>query len=372
MLALYLIAKLRQRTKMESDASESGPEQRIRRLLAVLLLSELALFVATVFIGKLSQVHERYLIVLLPPFPLWLSLRWHAARQQSAALILTAAALLAVVVTAARLYSIMEGQSRLAFPYAEMTAEIASFAQAPLEVLADRPENAANVAMRLPGASVCDGRPRTFRMLVVADDSATVSELGRSLEEGYEPIGEVRILERPWRWKPDRRASLAMQLWQVRPIPKPRSWSGLSSKLLAARMGSMFFYLHDWFSGAIVNQMVKYNSATLNRTFAALADPTRRRILAHLARGDKRVTHLARPHAMSLPAVSKHLRVLENAGLLRRRRYGRIHEMQLEAKPLQQAAQWVEQYREFWEGSLDRLAEYLEKTNEAMVKKGSK
>ena len=109
--------------------------------------------------------------------------------------------------------------------------------------------------------------------------------------------------------------------------------------------------------------MVKYSSATLDRTFAALADPTRRRILAHLARGDKCVTHLARPHAMSLPAVSKHLRVLEKAGLLRRRRYGRVHEMQLEAKPLKQAAEWVEEYRKFWEGSLDRLAEYLEKTN---------
>ncbi len=109
--------------------------------------------------------------------------------------------------------------------------------------------------------------------------------------------------------------------------------------------------------------MVKYSSGNLDRTFAALADPTRRRILAHLARGDKCVTHLARPHAMSLPAVSKHLRVLEKAGLLRRRRYGRVHEMQLEAKPLKQAAQWVEEYRKFWEGSLDRLADYLEKTN---------
>ena len=118
------------------------------------------------------------------------------------------------------------------------------------------------------------------------------------------------------------------------------------------------------------NQMVKYSSNTLDRTFAALADPTRRRILGHLAHGDKCVTHLARSHAMSLPAVSKHLRVLEKAGLLRRRRYGRIHEMQLEAKPLKQAAQWVEEYRKFWEGSLDRLAQYLETTNKAAGKKG--
>jgi len=117
--------------------------------------------------------------------------------------------------------------------------------------------------------------------------------------------------------------------------------------------------------------MVKYPSATLNRTFAALADPTRRRILAHLSRGDRCVTDLARPHAMSLPAISKHLRVLEKAGLLRRRRYGRVHEIQLQAKPLKQAAQWVEEYRKFWEGSLDRLAEFLEKTDKRSRKKGA-
>src|ERR1041385_2865018 len=116
--------------------------------------------------------------------------------------------------------------------------------------------------------------------------------------------------------------------------------------------------------------MVKYPSTQLDRTFAALADPTRRRILSHLPRGDRRVTDLARPHNMSLPAISKHLRVLEKAGLLRRRRYGRVHQMQLEAEPLKQAAEWVEKYLKFWDGSLDRLAAYLEKANRAAVKKG--
>lgn len=106
--------------------------------------------------------------------------------------------------------------------------------------------------------------------------------------------------------------------------------------------------------------MVKYSSKTLNDTFAALADPTRRRILAQLARGDQRVTCLARPHAMSLPAISKHLRVLEKAGLLRRRRYGRVHEMQLQARPMKQASEWIAKYRAFWEDSFDRLADYLE------------
>ena len=118
--------------------------------------------------------------------------------------------------------------------------------------------------------------------------------------------------------------------------------------------------------------MVKYSSTALDRTFAALADPTRRRILSRLARGDQSVTRLARPYAMSLPAVSKHLRVLEKAGLIRRRRYGRVHQLNLEAEPLKRAAEWVEKYRKFWEGSLDRLAAYLEKTDRDLVKKGIK
>jgi len=136
--------------------------------------------------------------------------------------------------------------------------------------------------------------------------------------------------------------------------------SSVRSSLYGFKRTLKFFICTAVVSILSLNQMVKYSSRTLNRTFAALADPTRRRILAHLARGDKCVTHLAKPHAMSLPAVSKHLRVLEKAGLLRRRRYGRVHEMRLDAKPLRQAAQWVEEYRKFWQGSLDRLAKYLE------------
>jgi DNA-binding transcriptional ArsR family regulator len=109
----------------------------------------------------------------------------------------------------------------------------------------------------------------------------------------------------------------------------------------------------------ILNHMVKCSPRLLNRTFAALADPTRRRILEHLAHGDRCVTDLARPYSMSLPAVSKHLRVLENAGLVSRRRRGRMHSLKLEAKPMQQAQAWIEEYRKFWEESFDRLDEYL-------------
>ena len=105
--------------------------------------------------------------------------------------------------------------------------------------------------------------------------------------------------------------------------------------------------------------MVKYSTSLLDRTFAALSDPTRRRILANLAEGERCVTDLAKPHRMSLPAVSKHLRVLEKAGLVHRHRDGRVHRLKLDAAPMQQAQQWIEEYRRFWEESFDRLDEYL-------------
>jgi DNA-binding transcriptional ArsR family regulator len=105
--------------------------------------------------------------------------------------------------------------------------------------------------------------------------------------------------------------------------------------------------------------MVKHESPLLDRTFAALADPTRRSILANLTEGERCVTDLAKPHRMSLPAISKHLRVLEKAGLVRRKRDGRVHRLKLEAKPMQEAQQWIEEYRRFWEESLDRLDTYL-------------
>jgi DNA-binding transcriptional ArsR family regulator len=98
----------------------------------------------------------------------------------------------------------------------------------------------------------------------------------------------------------------------------------------------------------------------LNRTFAALADPTRRAILARLAAGEASVTELAEPFAMSLPAVSKHLKVLERAGLIARGRERQWRPSRLEAGPLKDVADWTERYRRFWEESYDRLDEYLE------------
>lgn len=100
----------------------------------------------------------------------------------------------------------------------------------------------------------------------------------------------------------------------------------------------------------------------LSHTFAALADPTRRAILARLASGESSVTELAEPFAMSLPAVTKHLKVLEKAGLISRGRQAQWRPCKLEAQPLRDATDWIAQYRQFWEGSLDRLELYLQQT----------
>jgi DNA-binding transcriptional ArsR family regulator len=97
----------------------------------------------------------------------------------------------------------------------------------------------------------------------------------------------------------------------------------------------------------------------LSTTYAALADPTRRAILTRLAAGEATVGELAEPFAMSLPAVSKHLKVLERAGLIARRRKAQWRPCRIEARPLKEAAQWLEHYRHFWDDSFDRLDAYL-------------
>jgi DNA-binding transcriptional ArsR family regulator len=97
----------------------------------------------------------------------------------------------------------------------------------------------------------------------------------------------------------------------------------------------------------------------LSTVFAALADPTRRAILARLTDGEASVTELAEPHAMSLPAISKHLKVLEHAGLITRSRNAQWRPCRLEAAPLQEATSWLEGYRRFWDESWNRLDEHL-------------
>ena len=110
----------------------------------------------------------------------------------------------------------------------------------------------------------------------------------------------------------------------------------------------------------------------LSTTLAALADPTRRAILARLVAGEATVTELARPFPISLPAVSRHLKVLEHAGLITRGRDAQWRPCRLEAEPLREVAEWTEQYRRFWEQRLDRLENYLRELQAKPAKTGAR
>ena len=110
--------------------------------------------------------------------------------------------------------------------------------------------------------------------------------------------------------------------------------------------------------------MVNDSSEQLTTIFSALADPTRRAILERLARGEASGTELARPFSISVPAISKHLRVLKNADLILHRKDGRKHLFRLAARPLKEAATWLEHYQQFWETQFDSLDTYLLATSE--------
>ena len=114
-----------------------------------------------------------------------------------------------------------------------------------------------------------------------------------------------------------------------------------------------------YFTNWLNKLMVTATSDPISSTFAALADPTRRAILAHLAAGEASVTELAEPFEMSMPAVSKHLKVLERAGLIARSREAQWRPCRLQAGPLKDADEWLERYRRHWEQSFDRLDDYL-------------
>jgi DNA-binding transcriptional ArsR family regulator len=114
--------------------------------------------------------------------------------------------------------------------------------------------------------------------------------------------------------------------------------------------------LHDL---RIIIVMVNDSSERLDTIFLALADPTRRAILERLAHGEASGTELARPFSISVPAISKHLRVLEHADLILHRKDGRTHRFRLAARPMREAAAWLEHYRQFWEAQLDSLDTYL-------------
>lgn len=112
--------------------------------------------------------------------------------------------------------------------------------------------------------------------------------------------------------------------------------------------------------------------AQLDRTFAALSDPTRRAILSRLAGGEASVTDLAKPFDMTLPAISKHLKVLQRAKLISQTRDAQWRPCRLEAAPLKDASDWIEHYRRYWEESFDRLDEYLHEVQSKEKKHGRK
>jgi DNA-binding transcriptional ArsR family regulator len=108
--------------------------------------------------------------------------------------------------------------------------------------------------------------------------------------------------------------------------------------------------------------MVKYTSGSLDSVFAALSDPIRRRILEQLAHGEASVGDLAAPFQVTAPAISRHLRVLERAGLLDRHKKGRVHRCRLRPRPMNEAVEWIEQCRQFWERQFNALERYLAET----------
>lgn len=110
----------------------------------------------------------------------------------------------------------------------------------------------------------------------------------------------------------------------------------------------------------VINQTVKYSEDGLTRVFAALADPTRRSILARLSRVDASVNELAEPYGMSLAAVSKHLKILEKAGLISKQKRAQQRQCRLEADRLQAATEWLNDYRRLWEANLENLDTYLQ------------
>ena len=118
------------------------------------------------------------------------------------------------------------------------------------------------------------------------------------------------------------------------------------------------------------NQMVEYYQEALNRVFSAVADPTRRAILASLAKKPATITEIARPFRVSLNAVSKHVMVLERAGLVRRKIRGREHVCSLEPDPFRDATEWLDEYRQFWDVRLDALERYVARKMKGAKRRG--
>lgn len=115
---------------------------------------------------------------------------------------------------------------------------------------------------------------------------------------------------------------------------------------------------------SIVHRMVNYTDGQMDAVFTALADSTRRGMVAQLSSGSATIGELGRPYPITKPAVTKHVKILERAGLIQRQKNGRIHRCTLNKEPMKQAEEWIERHRKFWETSLDSLADYLNQQTE--------
>jgi DNA-binding transcriptional ArsR family regulator len=164
-------------------------------------------------------------------------------------------------------------------------------------------------------------------------------------------------------------SSLAHSSLRSRPLPGGNEtdtshyliYEPVKTRVAKQALEELLTPLHDHH---ILNSMVNDSAEQLTTVFLALADPTRRAILERLAHGEASGTELAQPFSISVPAISKHLRVLEHADLILHRKDGRTHRFRLAARPMREAATWLERYRHFWEAQLDSLDTYLQVTSE--------
>ena len=191
----------------------AAPE--IQRVLAALLLAELGVFVLAIALGGFSQVHERYLLPLLPPLPVWLVLAFgKKLRAQGAAAILSVGVLLAVFISLAWPRFVLGTDNRLIFPYAAMAPEIAAVAGQAMPVAGDRADNVANVVLHWPGASFFKAEEKPALVLVVSDGVEGAAQFGVSLGKNYRPDGEPRVITRPYPSRTGNLAQLAVQRWR--------------------------------------------------------------------------------------------------------------------------------------------------------------
>ncbi len=194
----------------------------VARVMAMLLLLLLSAFALTVVTSGFRQVHERYLLALLPPFPVWLALQWPLDRRPMAVLLVVATAFAAGCgATVQRPVLALHTDNRLTFPYAEMADDVRAMAAPPYTIVSDRPETSANLAQHIPGARIYDHGPLPDLVLVVADTPDAAVALERQLAPAFRPAASEAVLQRPYHNRGGRMAMLTVQLWRRTSLSPP-------------------------------------------------------------------------------------------------------------------------------------------------------